>query len=83
MAEKTTAPATGYDAVCKRMRPRCGWASYGWPTKVQADVRLAEHEAEHRSGDAAPELFLSESLLADLPPDEVTMRFHIHDKASN
>lgn len=80
MADETTSPE-GYDAICRR--PRCGWVSYAWPTEAQADMRLLEHEIEHRTGEAAPELFLSEAHLSELGPNEVTMRYHVHDKADD
>lgn len=69
----------GFHAVCPRLRPRCGWVSYGWPTQEQADMRLAEHEEEHQSGEAAPELFLSEAAFVDLPEDEIEMRKTVHE----
>ncbi len=34
----------------------CGWSSTGWPTRKLAAARLADHEAEHKTGKPAREL---------------------------
>lgn len=34
----------------------CGFTSTGWPSKAAAKKRGAEHEAEHATGEAMPEL---------------------------
>lgn len=78
MPKDTKNPSGGHDAACAIAIPRCGWRSTGWPTAEQAQARLAEHMAEHRTGDPAPELFLSEAALSALPEDEVEARRSLH-----
>ena len=40
-----------YDAQCA-----CGFSSTGWALKKYADARIAEHTAEHESGEPMREL---------------------------
>lgn len=44
------------DAAWDYECPECGWTTSGWASKKAAEARGAQHQAEHETGEAMPEL---------------------------
>lgn len=61
-----------FDFVCEV--PRCGFVSYGWTTKEQADARAEQHKNEHDTGEPMVELIEFEAQVGFIRGDAVPDR---------
>lgn len=59
MTDASLNGSAGHDFVCGD----CGFKSMSWPTKTAADARGKQHEVEHETGVAMPELAVARNLV--------------------